>query len=105
MSYYFFNSDDPPSQTTVTAGQELLRLIEANPDGLTYLDPIKDFNMKHLEVVEKVKRVNQLESSINSYQCIECPQFEKHVGLKNFNFVILFPNCKSFYTQNARLTA
>eukprot|EP00112_Aurelia_sp_Birch-Aquarium-sp1_P007962 Seg187.3 transcript_id=Seg187.3/GoldUCD/mRNA.D3Y31 product="Helicase SKI2W" protein_id=Seg187.3/GoldUCD/D3Y31 len=70
--------DDPPSQTTVTAGQELLRLVETNPDGLTYLDPIKDFNMKHLEVVEKIKRVNQLESSINSYKCIECPQFEKH---------------------------
>ena len=76
---FFYFRDDPPSQTTMVAGQELLRLLESNPDGLAYLDPIKDFNMKHLEVVENVKRINHLECMIASYQCIDCPQFVQHV--------------------------
>lgn len=75
--------DDPPSQTTAVAGQELRRLTESNSDSLAFLDPIKDFNMKHLDVVEKVKRINQLEISINSYQCIECPLFIQHVRSYN----------------------
>ena len=66
------------------AGQELLRLIENNPDGLTYLDPIKDFNMKYLDVVDKISQINQLEASINSCKCIECPQFTQHVRIERF---------------------
>eukprot|EP00794_Sanderia_malayensis_P015879 gene15879-17479_t len=73
--------DDPPSQTTVKAGQELLRLVESDPNGLPLLDPIKDFNLKNLEFVEKIKKKNQLENSINGYNCIDCPQFVKHFSL------------------------
>ena len=73
--------EDPPSESTMLAGQELLRLTEDSPNGLTYLDPVKDFNMKYIDVVDKVEQINQLEASINSYGCIDCPQFTQHVCL------------------------
>ena len=76
-----FLRDEPPSETTVTAGQELLRMTDSNPGGITFMDAIKDFNMKYLDVVEKVKRLKQIEEIINSFQCIQCPQFLEHVSI------------------------
>ena len=88
FEYIVIFREDPPSQTTVSAGQELLRLVESNADGLTYLDPIKEFNIRDIFVAEKAKKVNQIEAAINAYKCIDCPQFPQHVSIK----ILIFEN-------------
>ena len=62
------------------AGQELLRLVESDPNGLPCLDPVKDFNLKNLDFVENVQKISRLEGSINNRQCLDCPQFLQHVS-------------------------
>jgi len=70
--------ENPPSESTILAAQELFRLLESNPDGVSCLDPIRDFNMKNIDVVENMSRLSKLEASINSYKCVDCPQFTQH---------------------------
>ncbi len=72
------------------AGQELLRLVESDPNGLPCMDPIKDFNLKNLEFAEKFKKKNQLENSLDNYQCLDCPQFIHHVSCVVLSCSLLF---------------
>lgn len=70
--------NDPPGRTTVTAEQELLRLSEANPEGLNKMDPVKDFNIRDIDMVTTVARKQSLEESITSFKCLDCPKFTGH---------------------------
>ncbi|XP_074623537.1 superkiller complex protein 2-like [Acropora palmata] len=70
--------NDPPGRTTVTAEQELLRLSEANPEGLDKMDPVKDFNIRDIDMVTTVARKQSLEESITSFKCLDCPKFTGH---------------------------
>lgn len=81
MKVYTFcsQSQDPPGQSTVLATQELLRLTEANPDGLETVDAIKDFKIQNLELVEKYKEMQNVEVTIGNYDCLSCSQFDNHV--------------------------
>ena len=63
------------------AGQELLRLVESNPDGLPTLDPVKDLNFRDFDLVEQFIRITYLEEAMTNYQCRNCPQFLKHVRM------------------------
>nr|XP_039270547.1 helicase SKI2W-like [Styela clava] len=68
--------DDPPSQSTSVATQELLRLIENNPNGLSSLDPRRDFDIKRLELVEDLSRIEYLENMIQTgFSCVDSGRF------------------------------
>lgn len=70
--------NDPPGKTTVSAEQELLRLSETNPEGLSTMDPIKDFNIRDLDMVTTIARKQSLEEQVANYSCLNCPKFTEH---------------------------
>ncbi|XP_052441008.1 helicase SKI2W-like isoform X2 [Carassius gibelio] len=66
---------DPPGQAISTATQELLRLAEANPNGITTLDPVNDLHLKGVDVVEGVMRLRVLQDCLKDFHCIHSPTF------------------------------
>ncbi|XP_051727638.1 helicase SKI2W [Ctenopharyngodon idella] len=66
---------DPPGQAISTATQELLRLAEANPTGITTLDPVNDLHLKGVDVVEGVMRQRVLQDCLKDFHCIHSPTF------------------------------
>uniref|UniRef100_A0AAR2LKJ7 SKI2 homolog, superkiller viralicidic activity 2-like n=1 Tax=Pygocentrus nattereri TaxID=42514 RepID=A0AAR2LKJ7_PYGNA len=66
---------DPPGQAISTATQELLRLAEANPDGIATLDPVNDLHLKGVDVVEGVMRQRVLQDSLKDFHCTHSPTF------------------------------
>ena len=71
--------NDLPGKTTISAEQELLRLSEANPEGLGTMDPVKDFNIRDLDMVTTIARKQRLEERMANYVCLNCPKFTEHV--------------------------
>ncbi|KAJ0003707.1 hypothetical protein NQD34_008805 [Periophthalmus magnuspinnatus] len=67
--------NDPPGQAISTATQELLRLAEANPGGVTSLDPVNDLQLKSVEVVEGSMRLRLLQDALRDFNCIHSPTF------------------------------
>ncbi|KAL4219308.1 hypothetical protein ACF0H5_021887 [Mactra antiquata] len=80
--------DDPPSQSVTMATQELLRVTEANIDGLPGLDPIKDLHLRDIELVEKCRALDLMKEKFSTYNCINCPQFTEHFGQMSTNMKI-----------------
>lgn len=70
---------DPPGQAISTATQELLRLAEANPNGMAALDPVNDLQLKSVDVVEDSMRLRVLQSSLREFNCIHSPTFAEQV--------------------------
>uniref|UniRef100_A0A674BHS4 SKI2 subunit of superkiller complex n=1 Tax=Salmo trutta TaxID=8032 RepID=A0A674BHS4_SALTR len=70
---------DPPGQAISTATQELLRLVEANPGGVMTLDPVNDFQLKSVDVVEGTMRLRVLQDSLKDFSCIHSPTFSEQV--------------------------
>ncbi|XP_045196087.2 SKI2 subunit of superkiller complex protein-like [Mercenaria mercenaria] len=70
--------NDPPSQSVTTATQELLRMTEANSNGLPGLDPIKDLHLRDIELVEKFRSLELMKDKFLSYNCVNCPRFTEH---------------------------
>uniref|UniRef100_A0A672LCM7 SKI2 homolog, superkiller viralicidic activity 2-like n=1 Tax=Sinocyclocheilus grahami TaxID=75366 RepID=A0A672LCM7_SINGR len=70
---------DPPGQAISTATQELLRLAEANPNGITTLDPVNDLHLKGVDVVEGVMRHRVLQDCLKDFHCIHSPTFTEQV--------------------------
>ncbi|XP_022538822.2 helicase SKI2W [Astyanax mexicanus] len=68
---------DPPGQAISTATQELLRLAEANPDGITSLDPVNDLHLKGVDVVEGVMRQRVIQDCLKDFQCTHSPTFNE----------------------------
>ncbi|XP_076158471.1 superkiller complex protein 2-like [Alosa pseudoharengus] len=68
---------DPPGQAISTATQELLRLAESNPNGITTLDPVNDLHLKGVEVVEGVMRQRVLVDCLKDFKCIHSPTFSE----------------------------
>ncbi|XP_055750670.1 SKI2 subunit of superkiller complex protein-like isoform X1 [Salvelinus fontinalis] len=68
---------DPPGQAISTATQELLRLAEANPGGAMALDPVNDFQLKSVDVVEGTMRLRVLQDSLKDFSCIHSPTFSE----------------------------
>ncbi|PIK60838.1 putative helicase SKI2W [Apostichopus japonicus] len=71
-------SQDPPGQSTVLATQELLRLTEANPEGLETVDAVKDFHIRDMELVRQYKDMQNLDVTIGQFDCLGCSQFDDH---------------------------
>ncbi|XP_026156576.1 superkiller complex protein 2 [Mastacembelus armatus] len=66
---------DPPGQAISMATQELLRLAEANPDGIATLDPVNDLQLNSIDVVEDSMRLHVLRNSLRDFNCIHSPTF------------------------------
>lgn len=69
---------DPPSQSVSIATQELLRLTEANPRGLSGLDPLKDLHLRDVELVEKFRALELMKEKFSTFNCVNCPRFNEH---------------------------
>lgn len=72
--------NDPPGPSATTATQELLRLAEGSPEGLPFLEPVNDLQLKDLEVVEGVVRTRRLEEALLGFQCVHSPRFHMEVS-------------------------
>ncbi|KAK6195918.1 hypothetical protein SNE40_001245 [Patella caerulea] len=70
--------DNPPSKSVSVVAQELIRLTQANPQGLKGLDPVKDFRIKDIDYIEQFRSLQFLEESFGEYNCIHCPLFDEH---------------------------
>lgn len=75
-----FYRNDPPSQSVISATQELLRITEANIDGLPGLDPLKDLHLRDIELVEKFRSLELMKEKLTTFNCINCPRFSEHVS-------------------------
>ena len=72
---------DPPGQSIVGATQELLRIVEGNPQGIPSLDPINDLHIREVEMVEDFRRLKFLEEGFPKFRCIQEPNFEANVSV------------------------
>ncbi|EDO38196.1 predicted protein [Nematostella vectensis] len=70
--------NDPPCRSAIAAEQELLRLTEANPEGIETMDPVKDFNIRDLDMVDAITRQRSLQEIMRTFTCINCPNFYEH---------------------------
>ena len=69
---------DPVGQSTSVATQELLRVVERNPDGLPTLDPVRDLHIRDMDIVEDFRRLDMLRDLLASFQCIHDPSFREN---------------------------
>ncbi|CAK8673080.1 unnamed protein product [Clavelina lepadiformis] len=71
---------DSPDQATSIACQQLLRLVDSNPEGLSSVDVISEMGVNQVQMFEDVTRMKSLESSIDScFQCVERPSFKSQI--------------------------
>ena len=63
------------------AAQELLRLSEENPEGLSGLDPVKDLHLRDIDLVEQFRSLQFMQQEFAQFQCVHCPKFDEHVSL------------------------
>ncbi|XP_013417315.1 helicase SKI2W isoform X2 [Lingula anatina] len=75
--------NDPPGQSVVTTTQELLRLAESDPHGLPSLDPVKDFGLRDIDLVEQFRRLQFLQEELKNFACVTCSNFRKHFEEKH----------------------
>lgn len=54
-------------------------MAESSPEGLPFLDPVNDLQLKDLEVVEGVMRVHRLAEALPAFQCVHSPRFHLEV--------------------------
>ncbi|KAL8606412.1 hypothetical protein ACOMHN_060317 [Nucella lapillus] len=80
--------DDPPSQSVTVATQELLRLSEKNPQGLSGLDPVKDLHLRDIELVEQFRSLKFMEEDLGQFQCVHCAKFEEHFAQISSNMAL-----------------
>ena len=72
--------DAPPGQACVVATQALLRLTEAFPSGVPALCPVRQLRVTDMEFVQMRDERERLESTMDCYTCVRCPEFESHVS-------------------------
>ena len=77
----------PHSSAAVKVRQDLLRLVEDNPQGITCLDPMKDLKVNTMEYMELKDEKYRLEKTMCYYDCVRCPDFDDHVS-KMFYFQV-----------------
>jgi len=70
---------DPPSQSTIKAGQDLYNLTQDFiQTGCPILHPIRDMNINDIEFVENYRNLQAAESRCSSYKCLECLNIQEH---------------------------
>ena len=78
VNCFIHYSQDPPSPSTAKALQGLLRLIESYPN-IRFLDTFRDLKLTSMEYVKMAEDKKQIESTLDGFSCICCPQFLQHV--------------------------
>uniref|UniRef100_A0A6I8NI27 SKI2 subunit of superkiller complex n=1 Tax=Ornithorhynchus anatinus TaxID=9258 RepID=A0A6I8NI27_ORNAN len=66
---------DPPGPAVTSALQELVRLLQAHPQGPPTLDPVNDLQLKDVAVVEGGLRVRRLQDLLRGARCTHSPRF------------------------------
>ena len=86
LDYPFFPRDAPPGPAATHATQELLRLVEAHPNG-----NIPSFNpgVTSMEYVEMRDECQQFEPTLQHYACTHCPQLTEHVSPKLMSHITM----------------
>ena len=44
------------------------------------MDPVKDFNIRDIDMVTTIARKQSLEDQMANYKCLDCPKFTEHVS-------------------------
>lgn len=70
----------PPGQFISATFQELCAYCETRRDGL----PSVNINVKDMQLMEDIMQFERLESSMEKFQCVECPLFKEHFSQMNF---------------------
>ena len=74
------NRGSLPGQACMKATQSLLRLTEAFPAGLPALCPVRQLRVTDMGFVQLRDERERLESTMDCYTCVRCPDFEAHVS-------------------------
>lgn len=83
--FLLLNRNTSPGRAVSETFQELCSLCESHLNGLPSVNIVlKDFNF-----ASKIRSVENIEKSLESYTCVKCPEFLKHVS----EFFYLF-TCK-----------
>ncbi|XP_057289644.1 SKI2 subunit of superkiller complex protein-like [Hydractinia symbiolongicarpus] len=80
--------NDPPSQSTIMAGQDLLNLAQEFQTSIPLINPVKDLNLNNIDFIENLKRLEKLESNMLTYSCLECTSFSEHFNLMRANMKV-----------------
>lgn len=81
--------DDPPSQSTVLAAQDLLNLAyDYQSVTCPTFDPIKDMKINDIDFVDQSKRVDFLEKKLTTYQCLQCQNIHEHFSVMRANMQV-----------------
>ena len=78
--FIYFNClfrDDPPSESVRNLVAELSSL---DTDSLCEVDPIKEFNIRDIDLRDNHTYLRQIEATLGRYECIQCSTFSKHVS-------------------------
>ena len=71
---------NPPSQATMKAVEQVQSYVQDVKSGVPeLLHPISDLKINEFEIVQKIKLGDMLRRSMQSFDCTDDPQFEKHV--------------------------
>jgi len=76
---------EPPAQSVVLAGQQLLQLAQKHPNGLPVLDPVKDMNLNQIDFVGQIRRLQTLRDRLANFACSNCPSFVEHFSTMRAN--------------------
>ena len=76
------------------ATQALLRLTEAFPRGVPALCPVRQLRVTDMGFVQMRDERERLESTMECYTCIRCPEFDSHVSTLS-----LFHACTHTHTH------
>ncbi|XP_065647827.1 superkiller complex protein 2 isoform X2 [Hydra vulgaris] len=80
---------DPPSQSTVIAGQQLFNLAkDFNDKVCPVMHPIHDLCLNEIEFVEKHKKFERILPSLHCFNCLDCPDIIKHFSLMQSNMQV-----------------
>ncbi len=85
LCYVRILREESPSASCVKAVRELSQLIENFQSEYNFLDPMKNFKIKDMQYIENMDRKRMLEGTLESYECVLCPQFEEHVCTNQCN--------------------
>jgi len=104
----FVRRNDAPDSGTLLVVQELVKLIESNPAGLTAIDPVKDLHIHDLDLVQDLQRLKHLRQTLPLALCIQLPNFIEKVRKTNllsslyiYIYISLFVTMKGVITSKS----
>lgn len=82
--------DDPPSQLTL---QLIAGLSAVDPASLEPVNPVKEFGLRDIDLVEQFRKLQELKMVLETFQCVQCNSFKDHVSLIDCCILKLLSDC------------